>query len=269
MKLCNLEILFSGIKITLFRTVPLQSLTIYLICMHLATLLLFIVANLLSCSWCIMMSDYDPLALVVGIYLNIMLNITPEKRAGTCHHRNHLSIRRAVACWDSPLLSASGQYKTTKSAEMRIMKMLTWLPWLPPTHSILEKWACPAAVDRITDAGLQALQNSSSSSLPTWTKVKWQACRIWFAPYPNKYVLKPLTVFWNLLISLQFWGVTAWTRVLIFSWLCQTVRWLPNWMGILPQLWRQARKKDLWMTVVIAPFVVSHTSDGRQNFVLL
>jgi len=95
-----------------------------------------------------MMSDYDPLALLVGIYLNIMLNIiTPEKRAGTCHHRNHLSIRRAVACWDSPLLSASGQYKTTKSAELRIMKMLTWLPWLPPTHSILEKWACPAAVD--------------------------------------------------------------------------------------------------------------------------
>jgi len=98
-----------------------------------------------------------------------MLNITLEKRAGTCHRRTTYPSEGLLpdACWDSPLLSASGQNKTIKSAEMRITKMLTWLPWLPPTHSILEKWACPAAVDRITDAGLQASQNSSSSLVPT------------------------------------------------------------------------------------------------------
>jgi hypothetical protein len=51
---------------------------------------------------------------------------------------------------DGPFSSVSAQYKTRgKSDEMRIMKMQTWLPWLPATHSTLDKRAChgPATMD--------------------------------------------------------------------------------------------------------------------------
>lgn len=40
-------------------------------------------------------------------------------------------------------------------------------------------------------------------------------------------------------------------HVPIFSWLRQIVRWLPNWMGLLPRLSQQAQAKHPWMKRVM------------------
>jgi len=193
----------------------------------------------------------------------MLLILNPGKRAGTGQVSSYLS----EGLLDGPFLSVSalGWPIFVSQCSGQDTGQKWWnednenadLAALASSHTLNSGKASLVQPLWITDAGVQASENSSSSSVLPWTTEGDMASLQNLICSVSKQVCARATSHCFLefiYFPCLFWGVNILNMMLIFSWLRQILRWLPNWMGLLTLLSQQAQAEHLRMKRVMPPF---------------